>query len=98
MDGLIIDEDIKNRIYTIRNMQVMFDRDLAKLYDFIFKVTKCDLRKSKRKTQEIFTLCIYRAGCFNAFSRAIQTSIHIINSFVKMRQFMTITQIINKQR
>lgn len=50
MDGLIIDEDIKNRIYTIRNMQVMFDRDLAKLYDFIFKVTKCDLRKSKRKT------------------------------------------------
>lgn len=32
MNELIIDEDIKNKIYTIRDIQVMIDRDLAKLY------------------------------------------------------------------
>lgn len=38
MNELIIDEDIKNKIYTIRDMQVMIDRDLAKLYGVETKV------------------------------------------------------------
>lgn len=38
MNKLIIDDDIKNKIYTIRNMQVMLDRDLAKLYGVETKV------------------------------------------------------------
>jgi hypothetical protein len=33
MNELIIDEqNIKNKIYTIRDMQVMLDKDLAELY------------------------------------------------------------------
>ena len=33
MQDLIINENsIKDKIYTIRNMQVMLDRDLAELY------------------------------------------------------------------
>jgi hypothetical protein len=38
MNELIIDEDIKSKIYTIRDMQVMIDRDLAKLYGVETKV------------------------------------------------------------
>jgi hypothetical protein len=38
MNELVIDEDIKNKIYTIRDMQVMMDRDLAKLYSVETKV------------------------------------------------------------
>jgi len=38
MNELIIDEDIKNKIYTIREKQVMIDRDLAKLYGVETKV------------------------------------------------------------
>ncbi|WP_421716652.1 ORF6N domain-containing protein [Arcobacter arenosus] len=32
MNELVIDEDIKNKIYTIRDIQVILDRDLAVLY------------------------------------------------------------------
>jgi hypothetical protein len=32
MNELVIDEDIKNKIYTIRDIQVLLDRDLAVLY------------------------------------------------------------------
>ncbi len=38
MNELIIDDEIKNKIYTIRDMQVMIDRDLAKLYGVETKV------------------------------------------------------------
>jgi hypothetical protein len=38
MNELVIDEDIKNKIYTIRDKQVMLDRDLAKLYGVETKV------------------------------------------------------------
>ncbi len=38
MNELMIDEDIKNKIYTIRGMQVMLDRDLASLYGVETKV------------------------------------------------------------
>lgn len=38
MNELVIDEDIKSKIYTIRYTQVMIDRDLAKLYGVETKV------------------------------------------------------------
>jgi hypothetical protein len=38
MNELIIDENIKNKIFTIRGLQVMLDRDLAKLYGVETKV------------------------------------------------------------
>ncbi len=38
MNELVIDEDIKNKIYTIRDKQVMLDRDLSKLYGVETKV------------------------------------------------------------
>jgi hypothetical protein len=31
--SLIVADEIKNKIYTIRGLQVMLDRDLAKLYE-----------------------------------------------------------------
>ncbi|GGD40924.1 hypothetical protein GCM10012288_13730 [Malaciobacter pacificus] len=50
MNELIIDEDIKNKIYTIRDMQVMIDRDLAELY----QVKAIRLREQVKRNIERF--------------------------------------------
>lgn len=38
---LISEENIKNKIYTIRDCQVMLDRDLSELYDIMFTRYDC---------------------------------------------------------
>jgi hypothetical protein len=50
MSELIIDEDIKNKIYTIRDIQVMIDRDLAELY----QVKAIRLREQVKRNIERF--------------------------------------------
>ena len=40
MDELIVQGEISDRIFTIRNIQVMIDRDLAELYQVITTLTK----------------------------------------------------------
>jgi len=47
MNELIIDEEnIQNKIYTIRGIQVMFDRDLAKLYNVETRVLKQAVKRN----------------------------------------------------
>ncbi|WP_419782256.1 ORF6N domain-containing protein [Malaciobacter marinus] len=46
MNELIINEDIRNKIYSIRNMQVMLDRDLAELYDVETRVLKQAVKRN----------------------------------------------------
>ncbi len=51
MQDLIINENsIKDKIYTIRNMQVMLDRDLAELYG----VKSIRLREQVKRNMERF--------------------------------------------
>jgi uncharacterized protein YukE len=50
-----IEQNIQNKIFTIRNMQDMFDRDLAKLYQVNVKVfnqaVKRNIEESKDETE-----------------------------------------------
>lgn len=46
MNELIINEDIRNKIYSIRNMQVILDRDLAELYDVETRVLKQAVKRN----------------------------------------------------
>ncbi|XPV70185.1 MAG: ORF6N domain-containing protein [Halarcobacter sp.] len=134
MNELIIDEDIKSKIYTVRNVQVMLDSDLAKLYDveskrlneqvkrniarfpqqFRFQLTEKEYQNlrsqfaasssndslrsqsvtlnhgGRRYLPYVFTeQGVSMLSAVLKSDKAIQTSIHIINSFVKMRQFLS---------
>ena len=121
MSELVQVVKIERRIYTIRGIQVMLDRDLAELYgvetkvlnqavkrniarfpeQFRFQlmrpevdqlVTNCD-RFSNLKHSSVLPHAFNEQGVamLSAILRsetAVQTSIQIIDAFVKMRQFL----------
>jgi len=122
MSELVQVVKIEKRIFTIRGVQVILDRDLAELYgvetkvlnqavkrniarfpeQFRFQltrseadqlVTNCD-RFRNLKHSSVFPYAFNEQGVamLSAVLRsetAVQTSIQIIDAFVKMRQFLT---------
>lgn len=119
----LILEDIHNKIYTIRGVQVMLDEDLAKLYKVETKVFNQAVKRNIERFPDNFRFLLtqneyeslrsqivtlemtrgkHRKYLPYAFTEqgvsmlsailksdtAIQTSIQIINSFVKMRRFL----------
>ena len=123
MKNLVLTESqtIQNKIYTIRDKQVIIDRDLAFLYgvetkalnqavkrnearfpsDFRFQlddsekdelVTICDHFKTlKHSSVNPYAFTEQGVSMLSAVLKsdtAIQTSIQIINNFVKMRKFL----------
>lgn len=126
MSELAIQTNIENRIFTIRGMQVMVDRDLAELYgvetkvlnqavkrnierfpsEFRFQLTEKEddiLRSQFVTSSEVlqqhggrrylpFAFTEQGVSMLSAVLKsqiAVKTSIQIINSFVKMRQFLS---------
>ncbi|TKI69301.1 ORF6N domain-containing protein [Sulfurimonas crateris] len=114
--------EIEKKIFTIRGVQVMVDRDLAELYgvepkrlgeqvkrnierfpkEFRFQLTieeknelvaNCDRFQSLKHSSSLpFAFTEQGVSMLSAVLRsdtAIQTSIQIINSFVKMRSFLS---------
>lgn len=123
MSELTIQSNIENKIFTIRGLQVMIDRDLAELYgvepkrlneqvkrnidrfpkEFRFElneqeknelVANCDRLQSLKHSSSLpFSFTEQGVSMLSAVLRsdtAIKTSIQIINSFVKMRQFLSL--------
>ncbi|MDT8337877.1 MAG: ORF6N domain-containing protein [Sulfurimonas sp.] len=130
MNDLAIQTDIEDRIFTIRGMQVMVDRDLAELYgvetkvlnqavkrnierfpeEFRFQinkaemlelVTNCDRFQTLKHSSSLpFAFTEQGVSMLSAVLRsetAIKTSIQIINSFVKMRRFLSLNADIFKR-
>jgi len=122
MGELAIQTSIENRIFTIRGLQVMVDRDLAELYgvetkrlgeqvkrnierfpsEFRFQLSEqeknelvaiCDRFQSLKHSSSLpFAFTEQGVSMLSAVLRsqtAIKTSIQIINSFVKMRRFLS---------
>lgn len=120
---MLVDKNvIQNKIYTIRGVQVMLDRDLADLYgvetkrlneqvkrnvqrfpeEFMFQLTKKELEDWKsqnatsnkellglRKLPNVFTeQGVSMLSAVLKSETAIQVSIEIIKSFVKMKRFI----------
>ncbi|MEN8146692.1 MAG: ORF6N domain-containing protein [Campylobacterota bacterium] len=119
-----VNNEIESKIYSLRGVQVMFDRDLAELYgvetrvlnqavkrnvvrfpaSFMFQLTPQELENWKsqfvtsnkeimglRKLPSVFTEqgVSMLSGVLKS-DTAIQTSIDIINTFVKMRKFLSL--------
>ena len=53
-NNLIISDSIKNKIYTIRGLQVMIDMDLAKLYGVETKILNQAVKRNIERFPEIF--------------------------------------------
>jgi len=51
---LVISSEIKDKIYTIRGLQVMLDRDLAELYGVETKVLNQAVKRNKKRFPEEF--------------------------------------------
>lgn len=121
MNELTVQQNIEHKIFTIRGVQVMIDRDLAELYgvepkrlgeqvkrnierfpdEFRFQLTEdeknelvanCDrLQPLKHSSSLPYVFTEQGVSMLSAVLRsdtAIQTSINIINSFVKMRKYL----------
>jgi heat shock protein HspQ len=121
MNKLTVEQNIEHKIFTIRGVQVMIDRDLAELYavepkrlgeqvkrnierfpqEFRFQLTEteknelvanCDrLQPLKHSSSLPYAFTEQGVSMLSAVLRsdtAIQTSINIINSFVKMRKYL----------
>lgn len=121
MNELTVQQNIEHKIFTIRGVQVMIDRDLAELYgvepkrlgeqvkrnierfpdEFRFQLTEdeknelvanCDrLQPLKYSSSLPYVFTEQGVSMPSAVLRsdtAIQTSINIINSFVKMRKYL----------
>lgn len=117
----LVQQAIENKIFTIRGVQVMIDRDLAELYgvepkrlgeqvrrnierfpqEFRFQLTEteknepvanCDRLQSLKHSSSLpYVFTEQGVSMLSAVLRsdtAIQTSINIINSFVKMRKYL----------
>jgi len=130
MDNLVIKQNIEDRIFTIRDKQVMIDRDLAFLYKVETKVLNQAVKRNiqrfpsefrfqlkENEKNELVTICDrfeslkYSSSLPYVFTEqgvsmlsavlksdtAIQTSIDIINSFVKMRSFLKVNADIFKR-
>ena len=54
MNDLLKIENIENRIFTIRGLQVMIDRDLAELYEVGTKVLNQAVKRNKKRFPESF--------------------------------------------
>ncbi|MGW8169358.1 MAG: ORF6N domain-containing protein [Sulfurovaceae bacterium] len=123
MGDLVSCVNIEDKIFTIRNAQVMLDRDLAELYgvetrvlnqavkrnmerfpkEFMFQLMQEELENWKsqivisnkelmgiRKLPFVFTeQGVSMLSTLLRSETAIKTSIHIINGFVKMRNFLS---------
>jgi len=122
MNELAIQTSIENRIFTIRGLQVMVDKDLAELYgvepkrlgeqvkrnierfpsEFRFQlseqeknelVANCDRFQSLKHSSSLpFAFTEQGVSMLSAVLKsqtAVKISIQIINSFVKMRQFLS---------
>ncbi len=121
MSELVQAVKIEKRIFTIRGVQVMLDRDLAELYGVETKVLNQAVKRNitrfpeqfrfqltRLETDQLVTNCDRFSNLKHSSSlpytfneqgvamlsavlhseTAVQTSINIIDAFVKMRQFM----------
>ena len=101
---LLQTKNIKNKIYTIRRVQVMLDTDLAELYEVQTKVFVTSnvkdlrpqfvtLKKGRGEHRKYLPYAFTEQGVamlsgILKSKTAIRVSIQIINAFVAMRNFI----------
>ncbi len=70
---LINQEHIENRIFTIRNMQVMLDRDLAELYQVETKVLNQAVKRNIDRFPDLFRFQLSQDEAVNLRSQNVTT-------------------------
>lgn len=76
MGNISIDSDsIKDKIYSIRNQQVMLDSDLARLYEVSVKVLNQAVKRNKDRFPDDFMFQINDQEMNNLRSQIVTTNI-----------------------
>ena len=94
------EESIKSKIFSIRGLQVMLDRDLAELYGVETKVFNQAVKRNIEKFPNDFRFqlilqekneLVTKCDRLNVLKSdvAVDISVKIIRSFVEMRKFIT---------
>ena len=81
MKDLIISEteDIQNKIYTIRGLQVMLDRDLAELYGVETRILNQTVKRNSKRFPEKFMFQLTKEDIENWISQIVISQIVISN-------------------
>jgi len=94
-NNLIIIDNIKDKIYTLRSMQVMLDKDLADLYGVKAIRLREQVKRNKNRfpTDFMFQLTASEVKLMvsqNVLTndKAIEVNIQIMRAFVAMRRFL----------
>ena len=74
MEIVIPDEVVMDRIYLIRGMKVMLDKDLAKLYNVETKVLKQAVRRNKDRFPVDFMFELNNEEFINLRSQSVTSS------------------------
>lgn len=69
------EENIKNKIFTIRGMQVMIDRDLAELYEVETKVFNQAVKRNENRFPDDFRFQLTEAEYQNLRSQIVISSL-----------------------
>lgn len=74
MDELIVQGEISSRIYTIRGIQVMIDRDLAELYGVETKVFNQAVKRNIKRFPDDFMFQVSNEEYENLRSQIVTSS------------------------
>jgi hypothetical protein len=75
---LITKDDLKAKIFTIRGIQVMLDRDLALLYGVQTKVLNQAIKRNKERFPELFDAYVFA----NDLIKSAKQSIILIDNYI----------------
>lgn len=88
MNELIIDEAIKNKIYTVRDMQVMLDRDLASLYGVETKVFNQAVKRNIERFPEKYRFQLTKEEYENLRSQFVTLSLNSQGEWGKHTKYL----------
>jgi hypothetical protein len=89
MSDLLINEDtIKNKIYTIRGLQVMIDRDIAELYEVETKVFNQAVKRNIERFPENFRFQLTKEEYENLRSQIVTLSLDSVSYWGKHTKYL----------
>jgi len=92
MNELSIQSEIKSRIYTIRNKEVMLDEDLAKLYEVDTKVFNQAVKRNIERFPDDFHFQLTENEYESLRSQFVTSSFHTLFSSIENENHQEIFQ------
>jgi hypothetical protein len=73
MNEIVMQSEIKSRIYTVRGKEVMLDEDLAELYQVETRVFNQAVKRNKERFPDDFLKESVSTRCFSCLKKSMKT-------------------------